>query len=84
MTDISKSLANDDWPTLAEELERKSLQTLEKLMDKHAEGKISDRELYLVAGVIWDTVSGLAPAKVLRILEAVRKEIKGNAKRKKQ
>jgi hypothetical protein len=83
MNNLPAALANDDWPTLSEELTRKGVQTLDKWMARHAVGKISDRELYLVTDVLHDAVSGLVKEQYLRLLEAVMRDLKKNGRAQK-
>ncbi|MER9176238.1 hypothetical protein NKH72_21920 [Mesorhizobium sp. M0955] len=73
-------MKNDDWPTLKAEIGRKGMEVLQKYATKHADGKVSERELYIVTDVLWDVMSGLAPEVDLRIVEAVNEEIRRNAK----
>ncbi|RWI35496.1 hypothetical protein [Mesorhizobium sp.] len=80
MTDINEALRNDDWPTLKAELGRKGMQALQKYVAKHTDGRITDRELYIVTDVLWDVMSGLSPEADLRIVEAVNEELRRNAK----
>lgn len=84
MTDLTDALTNDDWPALSDELTRKGAQALEKWLAKHTEGKISDRELYIVVDALWDTMAGLCERTFLRTLEAIHQELrtKLNGKRK--
>jgi hypothetical protein len=83
MSDVTKALENDDWPALTEELTRKGAQALEKWLAKHDEGKITDRELYIVVDALWDTMSGLCERAFLRTLEAIHQELRTkNGKRK--
>jgi len=66
----------DEWPTFSEELTRKGSAQLAKWVAAYEAGKITDRELFIVANAIWDTVSGLADKELLRNLEQVIEEIR--------
>lgn len=66
----------DDWPTFSEELTRKGSEQLAKWVTAYEAGKITDRELFLIANALWDTVSGLADKDLLRNLEQVIQEIR--------
>lgn len=66
----------DNWPTFSEELTRKGSEQLAKWVSAYEAGKITDRELFIVANTIWDTVSGLADKELLRNLEQVIEEIR--------
>ncbi|WLR90906.1 hypothetical protein [Shinella zoogloeoides] len=72
----------DDWPTFSEELTRKGSEQLAKWVAAFDAGKITDRELFIVANAIWDTVSGLADKELLRNLEQVIEEIRQMRKAK--
>jgi hypothetical protein len=71
---------NDDWPEHSAELGRKGMKALADYMQKHVDGRITTRELYIVTSVLWDTMSGLAPEADLRLIEAVNEEIRQSAK----
>lgn len=66
----------DNWPTFSEELTRKGSDQLAKWVSAYEAGRITDRELFIVANAIWDTVSGLADNDLLRNLEQVIEEIR--------
>lgn len=48
-----------EFPSSMEELGRKAIDVLSASIAKNAAGEVSDRELMLVAGALYDTVSGL-------------------------
>ena len=66
----------DNWPTFSDELTRKGSEQLAKWVSAYEAGKITDRELFIVANALWDTVSGLADKALLRNLEQVIEEIR--------
>lgn len=63
-----------DWPSLKEELDRKTVETLERLLVSHAAGELSDRELSLTLNTVLDVVNGLAEND---LTEAISHEIAG-------
>lgn len=63
--------ATDDWPSHTQELTRKMNDQLARYVQGHADGKISNRELYIVAGALWHTCAGLTFETDLRTLEQV-------------
>jgi hypothetical protein len=68
--------STDEWPTHREELSRKLTETTARYVSAHAEGKISDKELYRVVSALWDTCSGLVEGPPLRLLEEIHKELR--------
>lgn len=72
----------DSWPTFAEELTRKGSEQLAKWVSAYEVGKITDRELFIIANVLWDTMSGLCDKDLLRTLEQVIQEIRDQRKAK--
>lgn len=79
MTDTAKT---DDWPSHAQELSRKTLETLDKWMARVDAGQAKKRDLYVIVDALWDAVSGLADKKTLRILEHVHEELRKEARKK--
>lgn len=71
---------SENWPSFSEELSRKGGAQLAKWVTAFEAGKITDRELFLIANAIWDTVSGLADSTLLRNLEQVIDEIRQSRK----
>ena len=70
----------DNWPTFSEELTRKGAQQLAHWVEAYEKGKITDRELFIVANALWDTMSGLCDKTLLRTLEEVINEIREKRK----
>jgi hypothetical protein len=66
----------DDWPTLGEELARKSLALIEKRLAQQQRGQITRRELWLVADALSEVMQGLAPAAAFEIVYGVRQMLK--------
>lgn len=73
----------DNWPSFSDELSRKGSAQLAKWVDAYDKGKITERELFIVANAIWDTVSGLADHTLLRNLEEVIEELRQQSRAKK-
>lgn len=73
----------DKWPSYADELTRKGMSTLTKWIERVDAGKATGRDLYIVADVLWDAMSGLAPRDALQTLEDVLRELRQQAARKK-
>ena len=71
----------DNWPSFTAELSRKALTTLEKWMKIHDAGKITVKELYVIADALYDTISGLADEETTRAVGAVHEEIRRMAAR---
>ena len=67
--------ADLDWPTMQEELSRKSLETLHHYMHAHSEGKLTDKGLILIVNVITDCTMGLVPKDVSDTIYQVRKAL---------
>ena len=51
-------------PTLTEELERKTVEVLERRMAQFENGSLSGREMHLVAKTAWDIVAGLVSSDI--------------------
>lgn len=51
-------------PTLTEELERKTVEVLEKRMSQFENNEINGNEMHLVAKTAWDIVSGLVSSDI--------------------
>lgn len=71
----------DQWPSFAEELTRKGSAALDKWVTAYEAGKISDRELFILADGLWDTMSGLCDGEFLRILEQIIADIREKGKK---
>ncbi|OCP21979.1 hypothetical protein BC361_25770 [Ensifer sp. LC54] len=78
------SPAAAEWPTHVEELSRKLNEQLERYTKAHTDGRISDREFYLLVNLMWDLTSGLVFESDSRTLEmvhaALRVTLKGQKK----
>lgn len=72
----------DDWPSHSEELARKSLETVARWTRLHAQGRIRDRDLYLIVDAVCDTISGLIPDDDLQSIYAIRQELLSKRKNK--
>jgi hypothetical protein len=58
------------------ELTRKLETVMERWVTNHTQGKITDRELYILTSALWDTCSGLTQEQPLRLLEQINKELR--------
>lgn len=65
-----------DWPELGEELARKSLEKLEEALQRHARGKITRRELFLVTDALYDASIGLIDKEASNAIYAVRQGVR--------
>lgn len=63
----------DNWPSFAEELERKVADILEKRTRLYEEGKITFREYFLVVNDLYDATSGLATREISDLLADIHK-----------
>lgn len=79
MTDQEDDAAK--WPSFREELGRKGLSALQKYVDLHEKGKISQRDLYIVTDVLFDTMSGLADWAACDLISKINEDIRQQAKR---
>lgn len=64
------------WPELGEELARKSLEHVESRFKAFQAGRLSRREMFLIADALHDAMHGLAPADATDAVYAVRQSIK--------
>lgn len=55
----------DDWPSHTDELARKTLTALARLVEDE---KVSPAEVRMVSGYLYDTVAGLVPKEVSNIV----------------
>ena len=69
-------MSERSWPELGEELARKSLEHLESRFKAYSAGKISRREMFLIADALHDAMQGLAPNEATDAVYAVRQQIK--------
>lgn len=69
-----------EYPTVAEELHRKTLLALERLTIRHEKDEIDDWEYYTAIQGIFDTVSGLVPEDVYELMSMDEPKSKGKAK----
>lgn len=75
MTKPLAATPSDNWPTLAEELGRKALDTTSYFVELQAQGKITERELWLVCNGIYDVMSGLADWNDTNVVYRVRQSV---------
>jgi len=71
----------DEWPSFTEELDRKSLEQVEKWSKAYDAEKISTREFFIAISAIYDTSSGLASKGVSDLIANVHEEIRRNGKK---
>lgn len=62
-----------DFPTLKEELNRKTLETIEKIVQDHASGRINEAQYAYAIDVMWSAVAGLVDADFNIIIETMTK-----------
>lgn len=74
----------DKWPSFSDELTRKGMTVLDKWMKRVDAGTAKARDLFIVADVLWEAMSGLAHEAELRILEEVLREIRAEAEKKRK
>lgn len=60
-----------DTPTTKEELERKSVEFLEVMVNRHDRGELTDRELGLVGHAVWSIACGLVDESVAELAAKV-------------
>ncbi|SER27930.1 hypothetical protein SAMN05216548_11477 [Faunimonas pinastri] len=72
------------WEDIQGELSRKVVEALAERVHQHEQGKITDRELYLVVNSLFDTVSGLVPWDLTDTIYNVRKELLNARKARKE
>lgn len=63
----------DNWPSLAEELHRKTADILDKRMKQYEDGKITFREFFLIVNDLYDATSGLATKEISNLLADIHK-----------
>lgn len=63
------------WPELGEELGRKVIDVLHDRLWELNQGKITDKEMLLIANSLYDSISGLVPWDVANIVYSVREEL---------
>lgn len=66
----------DNWPTYAETLGRKTTETLDHWVGKRQKNIISARELFLVVSALYTTTTGIVPRDVTDLLVALDKELR--------
>ena len=66
----------DDWPTLQQELSRKTVAELQRWVELHHQGKISDRELFIITKAMWNCVSGLVEVDVQKLIADLNEHIR--------
>ncbi|MBA8881632.1 hypothetical protein [Phyllobacterium myrsinacearum] len=82
MTDTHTNDATE-WPSFAQELGRKSLETVETWVKRYNARKITARELFILVSAIYDSVSGLVPRDDLDVIGAVHEELRQASKKAK-
>jgi hypothetical protein len=65
-------MSEQSWPELGAELGRKSLETVDRFLHLYNEGKLSERELWIVCDAVYDCMSGLAPWEDAKVIYAIR------------
>jgi hypothetical protein len=65
------------FPTVAEELERKVVDSLVTLHSAHERGEVTERELFVAIRTLSEAVSGLVPRDVMALLSM--DEVKGES-----
>lgn len=68
----------DDWPSHAEELTRKTSDTLTDLVYRLDQGEITEREAIVALGAIWDCTAGLVDRGVMDLVAQTRSELMRN------
>ena len=66
----------DDWPSFAEELDRKTLAVLRKYIAAHEAGKIDTRTMLLVVNALYDSASGLIPKATSDLIADIHKDLR--------
>lgn len=56
------------YPTIAEELHRKTVNAIVTLLEKRERGEISEWEYYIAITALFEAVSGLVPEDVFELL----------------
>lgn len=69
----------DDWPSLGQELGRKTSEVIHKWMTAYEAGKISLKEFWLIVTSVYDSTSGLAPRDISAMLANIEKELRDEA-----
>lgn len=64
-----------ELPTIKEELDRKSLDAIERLILKHRSGEISDEAYSVALDVLFQTVSGLVSEDFIQMITLAGDEI---------
>ncbi|OWZ90432.1 hypothetical protein B9J07_27995 [Sinorhizobium sp. LM21] len=73
----------DDWPSLGQELGRKTSEVIDKWMTAYETGRITLKEFYLIVVSVYDSTSGLAPRDISAMLANIEKELRDEAARRK-
>lgn len=68
-------MTTDDWPTHAEELERKSIDQFQRWSIAYAAKRLSRREMWLVTNLLYNATSGLISSDVSQIFSNAQKEL---------
>jgi hypothetical protein len=72
-----------EWPSHTEELSRKLNEQLQRRVNAHTNGILSDRELYIVVSFAWDLCAGLVFESDLRTVEQVHAALRAQLRTKK-
>lgn len=57
-----------DWPTVAQELDRKVIEEMERLLHQHTRHEISNEQYNRAILTIWQVAAGLVPRETMEIL----------------
>ena len=69
-----------EFPTIREEIERKSVDTAVWLLEKHEAGEITDEQLFIGQQVLFMTISGLVGQEVFELVSAEMPEMESGLK----
>jgi hypothetical protein len=64
-------------PSIKEELERKTQETLEFLVRRHDQGRLSNSEFLVGVNAVWGVVAGLVERETMNLIAAAQSEVKG-------
>jgi Mg2+/Co2+ transporter CorC len=65
----------DDWPTFGQELSRKAIEALEKIVEKYENGQAKKAEALAVVDALYGTISGLVTWDVVDLIVGIGKQI---------
>ena len=66
----------DNWPSLAEELGRKTSAQLEKWTTAYEAGTLSKREYYITVSALYDATSGIIDKAVSNLLADIHRDLR--------